>query len=204
MLRIEAKNLGKEYNYLWIFRHLTFSINTPGVYGIKGPNGSGKSTLLRLLSGFVSPSEGKCSWIKNGNEIPYEHIYKNFAVAAPYIELPEELSLDELVKFQSKFKPFSLDTEEIIRNSGLATASKRLLNTYSSGMKQRVKLLLAIMSNTPVLILDEPITNLDDTAIDWFRNLLNQHKDNRITIIASNDDRDFEGAEMLVNFHKRD
>ncbi|MEK6616917.1 MAG: ATP-binding cassette domain-containing protein, partial [Bacteroidota bacterium] len=113
---------------------------------------------------------------------------RNISYAAPYLELPEEMTWKETVKFHGKFKKFSptLKEKDIISVSGLGSSVNKEIRNFSSGMKQRAKLSLAILSDTPLLLLDEPITNLDATAVKWYQHLISDFAKEKLVIVCSN------------------
>ncbi len=182
------ENIGKKYNYNWIFRHLQYEFRHPVHYGILGNNGSGKSTLLKILAGFLSPSEGNVRWEDKHQELGNQ-IFRSTGIASPHLELIEEFTLPESLHFHNKFRSFiqGHDVSSLVKLSGLGKSFDKPIKYYSSGMKQRVKLLLAVMSENPLIILDEPCSNLDEQSIDWYRKLLNEYSGNRLLIIGSND-----------------
>lgn len=190
-MQIQLSNVGKRYNYEWIFRHIDQEFISENNYVILGANGSGKSTLLQIIANSTTSSEGAISYTINDKKqysISDETIYTQLSFAAPYLELFEEFTLFETITFHAKFKPFfeGLDTTEIINILAFNKAKNKQLKYFSSGMKQRVRLALAILSNTPLLLLDEPTSNLDKIAIDWYQNLINTYSANRLIIVASN------------------
>ena len=153
-MKISLSDAGKRFNRDWIFRHLTFSFESPSSYAITGPNGSGKSTLLQLIAGAIDPSEGKIEWNVNGAKIEDNSAYKNISICAPYLELIEEMTGNEFLQFHQRFKPFlqHVSAAEILSQVGLENSSNKQMRYYSSGMKQRVKLAQAIFSDTPVIL----------------------------------------------------
>jgi len=208
-MRITLNNIGKRYNYEWIFRKVNYEFSSDHNYVILGSNGSGKSTLLQVIAGNLIPSEGGISYkvpdfnfqLASNNlsnqqtetpdlkiEIENEKIFKHLSFAAPYLDLFEEFTLQESIEFHAQFKPFykGLDTKKIIELTQLEKAKDKQLKVYSSGMKQRVRLALAILCDTPLLLLDEPTSNLDKKAIDWYQNLINDYSQNRLIIVCSN------------------
>jgi ABC-type multidrug transport system ATPase subunit len=193
---IALEQLGKRFRYEWIFRNLQADLHAGERWAILGPNGSGKSTLLKILSGHLSPSKGFARFSRLGKPVEPDAVYHHIAYAAPYIELIEEFTLEEALLFHSRLKPLAagLDASRLAELLELPGAAKKPLRTFSSGMKQRVKLALAICSNTPVLLLDEPTTNLDKTATLWFHHLLNRFAAGRLVVIATNEQADVEGC----------
>lgn len=190
-MKITLENTGKKYNREWIFRNLSLEINSPEAFVITGGNGSGKSTLLKSISGFETPSEGKITYLAN-KAISSENIYKQVSYTAPYIGVFEEYKMEELFQFYAKFKPFKkgIDYPEFLSIIELEKAKNKAIKNFSSGMKQRVKLGLAILSDTPILLLDEPTSNLDANAIKWYQNLIQNNLDDRIVFVASNNQKD--------------
>lgn len=192
-MKIEATDVGKRYGREWILRGLTYQFETGRRYAVTGPNGAGKSTLLRLLSGYLTPSRGRLSFQEESKKIPVSEVYRSLAFAAPYIQLIEEFTLTEAVRFHARFKPFyeGLNPEEVIAVAALERARHQYIRDFSSGMKQRLKLALAGCSHTPLLLLDEPTTNLDTAGVDWYHRLLDRFAADRLVIIASNAAQDF-------------
>lgn len=183
-MNIWLEDIGKNYDGNWIFRHVNYIFKSGGKYAIFGSNGSGKSTLLKIVAGYGIPTEGELTY----EGIDASKIFENIAIAAPYMDVYEELSLVELVNFQRKFKPFhdiikEQSIEEIFQLKGVRDQK---IKSFSSGMKQRVKLGLAILSDVPVLLLDEPSTNLDERGIEWYTKLMERFTENKTVIICSN------------------
>lgn len=187
-MQIKLNNVGKRYNYEWIFRKVNYEFTSDNNYVILGGNGSGKSTLLQVITGNLMQSEGEVNYTISDSKIENETIFKHLSFAAPYLELFEEFTLAESIEFQARFKPFykELDIKKIIELTQLEKAKDKQLKQYSSGMKQRVRLALAILSDTPLLFLDEPTSNLDKKAIDWYQDLINNYSKNRLIFVCSN------------------
>jgi len=205
---ITLKNIGKRYNREWIFRGVEFAFaeNEPCV--LLGANGSGKSTLLQVIAGAYLPSEGTVEYILRGQNVAAEEAYRGVSIAAPYLELMEEFTLAESVRFHGRFKNWrgGLNDANVIDRSGLAHAKDKSLKHFSSGMKQRVRLLLAILSDTPMLLLDEPCSNLDANGMRWYQELVEEHKPDRIVIVCSNKQEQeyaFCRQQLLVENYKR-
>ena len=206
-MKIALDNAGKKYNREWIFRNLSLEINSPSSIVITGGNGSGKSTLLKSISGFETPTEGKITYLED-QEIAPEKIYRKVSYTAPYIGVFEEYTMEELFQFYSKLKPFrnEINYPEFLAIIELEKAKKKAIKDFSSGMKQRVKLGLAILSDTPILLLDEPTSNFDKNAITWYQNLIRNNLDNRIVFVASNNQQDesfFCEKEITIEAYKK-
>ena len=198
---VKATGLGKRYNREWIFRNLDEAWHLGDICGIEGSNGAGKSTLLRVLSGFESPSTGKLNWSVDGQAVHREQMFQKVSIAAPYTSLVEELSLREMLHFHFQFKALlpGWTLDDAIERTGLGKSAQRPLAQFSSGMKQRVKLLTALASDTPLVMLDEPTTNLDAAAKAWFQELLGDTSVGRLIFIASNEDEDFTRCTRSLN-----
>lgn len=201
-MTISLSDAGKRFNREWIFRHFNYTFETGQAYAITGPNGSGKSTLLQVLSGGMMINEGNCQWTGvNEKVIDTEKVYSHIAICAPYLEVVEEMTLREFLNFHHGFKPFLPDitTDYIITKIGLAKAVDKQIRYYSSGMKQRVKLAQCIFSDTPVVLLDEPCTNLDDIGIELYHTLVDAYCKNRLVVVSSNDEVEYRFCKHKIN-----
>ncbi len=199
-MKIIAENIGKKFNKEWIFRNFSFTLPQNQSTAITGANGSGKSTLLQLLAANIPSSEGTILYQKGAQELPADQIYVQLSYAAPYLELVEEMTVRELVNFHKNFKPFSADlsTDQFIAKVMLENAADKEIRFLSSGMKQRVKLGLALYSNTSILLLDEPTTNLDSKGIDWYLEEINKQLGKRLIIIGSNQRYEYDFCDQEI------
>jgi ABC-type multidrug transport system ATPase subunit len=175
---------------------------------ILGGNGSGKSTLLQVISGYVLPNHGKVAYSNNSAPIAAEHVKHSISLASPYLELIEDFSLPETVAHCAQFKPFlkGIDTKNFLEIAELSHTKEKAIKLFSSGMKQRVKLALAILADAPVLLLDEPVSNLDRNAIEWFKNVITTYAADKTIIVCSNSIRDeyeFCNTELNVADYKK-
>ncbi|KAA0991689.1 ABC transporter ATP-binding protein [Dyadobacter aurulentus] len=201
-MRISVEKLGKKFVKEWIIRNATFELLAGQTYTFVGPNGSGKSTLLQLLTGMVPASEGTIRYTDtDGKEVETDLWYKQLVIAAPYLELIEEFTLRELVEFHVKFKPLKnnlsvKDFEEIVQ---LTHAKDKVIRHFSSGMKQRVKLGLAFMSDVPIIFLDEPTTNLDVQGIQWYLDHVKDYTQNQLVLLGSNVKQEYEFCENIIS-----
>lgn len=195
MLEISLLKAGKRYRQEWVFRNLDYRFVSGTGYAVEGPNGSGKSTLMQVLSGFMQPTAGEARFIFRGKTLPSGEMWRHVSIAAPYAELLEELTLQESIEWHQKFKPFlpGLNKTDIWDLLAFPeTTRQKYLRQLSSGTKQRLKLVLAICSDTPLLLLDEPTITLDAQGVHWYRQLLGQFASSqRLVVIASNVPEDF-------------
>lgn len=194
MLKIQIEEASKRFQYEWIFKNLNLSLKSGDRLAVTGSNGSGKSTLLKCLAGSIPLSSGKVSYNLNGAEIPDTDWFKQLTIAAPYLELPEEFTLEELLEFHFKFKSpkQGLDISEMLEILYLSDHRNKLVSQFSSGMKQRVKLGLSLFSDVSIVFLDEPTTNLDKKGVSWYLDLVEKYTKDQILMICSNEPREFE------------
>src|SRR5687767_14126591 len=136
-MMVSLTDAGKRFNRDWIFRHFTYTFKKGQSYAITGPNGSGKSTLLQVLGGSILLSEGKGQWTRDNTQIADDTIYDHISIAAPYLEVIEEMTLKEFLEFHRGFKPFlpGIDTGKIISVIDLEKAANKQIRYFSSGMK---------------------------------------------------------------------
>lgn len=204
-MNISLEHISKRFQKYWIFKDVNYTFATPGAYALLGPNGCGKSTLLRIIAGMQAPSKGKV-YFKNagGNTLQQNDVFAHTCFCAPGMELVEELTLCEFLNFHFSFKkPLNgLTIDSIIELTGLTDAANKQIGDYSSGMKQRVKLAQAIFSDTPVLLLDEPCTNLDQAGVDQYTTWMDTYAKDRLVIVASNDEREYFFCKEKIEIEK--
>lgn len=204
-MTLSLNNVGKRFNREWIFRMLSYQFKSGNAYAITGPNGSGKSTLLQCIATSSALNEGSIELSayhnNSGSEIPPENYYQYFAICAPYLELIEEMTTLEFLQFHQQFKPFlnPISISEIIAIIGLEKATNKQIRHFSSGMKQRLKLAQAIFSDTPILLLDEPCTNLDKEGYALYHHLINTYCNNKLMVICSNEEAEIDFCSERIN-----
>lgn len=201
-MEITLKDIGRRYNSEWIFRHINYRFESGKSYAVLGQNGSGKSTLLKVLSGSLSPSQGELLYTMGTNTISIDAVYQELSIAAPYIELIEEFTLRELIDFHFRFKSYlqGFDKARVLNLLGLASALDKEIKHFSSGMRQRVKLVLACCSDSKLVLLDEPTSNLDSEGEEWYLDLIDRTKlDFRLFIICSNQKKEYEFCDETIS-----
>lgn len=201
--KIQLNQASKRYKQDWVFRNITLEFSVGQSIAILGSNGSGKSTLLQCLSGILKPSLGEINFYqKNDVLVDKDMVYQSVSIATPYQELIEEFTLYQMIEFHRKFKKFKNDfsVSEIIEISELSQHKDKLIKNFSSGMKQRLKLALAILTNSSILLLDEPVSNLDSKAKNWYNDLIKNYIDNRIVFVCSNNQiEEFEFCQQSIS-----
>jgi len=199
-MQITLNNVGKRFNREWIFRHCSYQFISGKTYAITGSNGSGKSTLLQVISGSLTHNEGTVEIENEQQKTSSEQLYSYISIAAPYLELIEEMTAKEMLDFHAQFKPLinSLSKDEMLETVGLKTAVNKQIRYYSSGMKQRLKLAQAFFTNTSILLLDEPTTNLDADGTALYHELINNYTKGKLVIVSSNDKQEYAFCEEVI------
>jgi ABC-type multidrug transport system ATPase subunit len=188
-LKVTLDGIGKRFKRHWLYRNLHAELSPQAPLAIFGANGSGKSTLMQIISGYLTASAGTVAYDLNGNPVSREQIWKHVAIASPHLELHAAMTLEETLAFHHGLRPIPgfTSVKECAEAMQLSGHLHKPLASYSSGMRQRVKLYLAIQSNAPLLLLDEPTSNLDKTGVQWFRELLDAHlSSGRTVAVCSN------------------
>lgn len=203
---ITLEKAGKRFNRDWIFRSLDYRFSSGKAYAITGNNGSGKSTLLQVIAGAGELSEGSMRWEKDGSkapqqansdinthQVPPERIHHQLSLVAPYLELIEEMTAREFLNFHKNFKPLipGYTTAQVLEAVQLKTAMDKQIRYYSSGMKQRIKLAQGLFTDVPVVLLDEPCTNLDSVGFELYQRLIRELTRDRLVIVSSNDRQEY-------------
>lgn len=200
-MKINLSNTGKRFNRDWIFRKADLTFLPGHTYAITGSNGSGKSTLLQVLAGSMAISEGKILWQLREFSIDADNIYSYLTIAAPYIEVIEEMTAIEFLQFHQQFKPLlqNVTIKEILNIIGLEKSATKQIRYYSSGMKQRIKLAQAIFTDAPLLLLDEPCTNLDATGYQLYHSLIDNYAKGKTIVVSSNDINEYSYCETVIS-----
>ncbi|MFC3200138.1 ATP-binding cassette domain-containing protein [Parapedobacter deserti] len=198
---IILENIGRRFNRDWIFRRLDYSFKVGRSYAILGPNGSGKSTLLQVIASSLTPSAGSVSYTSRHGNVEPDQVYRHLSLAAPYMELVEEFTLVEQIRFHFSHKAYlqGFDEQALLELMGLDRAKDRPIKYFSSGMKQRVKLSLACCADVPLLLLDEPTTNLDQKGVAWYQHLVRETSGGRLLLVCSNHEREYDFCDHTID-----
>jgi ABC-type multidrug transport system ATPase subunit len=201
-ISVEWEGLGKKFGLRWVFRELAGGIMAGEHIVIKGANGSGKSTLGKLLVGNSDSSNGGVIWKMNGVGIDIDDIPQKIAWAAPFMDVPEEMTVREVVEFHSQFRKIWEGTEllKLAISSGLESHLDSQVSSLSSGQKQRLRLVLALGTEAGLVVLDEPCSNLDAEGISWYLGELKKLVGKATVVVCSNDrpDEFLEKARVII------
>ena len=197
-MKIIANALGKRFDTHWVLKNFDLELAEKASLAITGANGSGKSTLLQLLAGYLSPSTGKVNYQLSGKFLSQEIAIDQMSLSAPYVELVEELTLDEFLRFHSHFRKPLISVEDMIKSASLQAAANKQISGFSSGMKQRVRLILQFYFRSAAIFLDEPTSNLDDEGINWYVQEISKIATTKTIVIASNVPREYDFVDEQV------
>jgi ABC-type multidrug transport system ATPase subunit len=203
-MELSIQKLSKAFNQKIVFSNIDLEIHAGSRLAITGSNGSGKSTLLKILSGGALPSSGQILYHHQGKGIKEDQVYKWVHFVAPYNTVIEELTLPELFQFHQDLgtlQHFSNYKDWVSRLQYPFHPDHRI-KTFSSGMKQRLKLGLVLLDDRPLILLDEPGSNLDSQGKDWFYSLLDKLSEEQTLIIATNDSREKEYCRLVLNIEE--
>ena len=198
---IQVESLNKTFGRRLIFKDLNFHLTENGTFGITGANGSGKSTLVKILAGLISPTHGKVVHQYEQKVIEPENLHNYIGFVSPYLVLYDEFSAIENLKFIADIRNVKFNDEKVehlLKQFLLYERKDDLVKTYSSGMKQRLKFIFALMHSPSLIILDEPTSNLDYAGKDAVYEIVKQESKNGIVIIASNDNEDLALCENKI------
>lgn len=203
MFAISLENIGRRFNRDWIFKKVDYRFVQGESYAILGPNGSGKSTFLQVVAGNLSPSTGVLAYTEEERPVEIDQVYKRLSLSAPYLELIEEFTLKELFEFHFRFKqPLpGMDIPAMIDLLGFPASHDKEIRHFSSGMKQRTKLVLTCCSDSPLLFLDEPTANLDTQGIAWYHRLIESYATGRLLLICSNQEHEYHFCKNHLRIH---
>jgi ABC-type multidrug transport system ATPase subunit len=198
---LSIQKLSKAFNQKIVFQHIDLVIPSGARVAIVGANGSGTSTLLKILSGGALPSSGSITFKHLGKTLDEDQVYQYVHFVAPYNTVIEELTLPELFKLHQDLGLLARydSYKSWIRELQYEFKTTAAIKTFSSGMKQRIKLGLALLDGRPLVLLDEPSSNLDGQGKDWLFDLLRKLSHDQTLIIATNEDREKEFCQTTID-----
>ncbi|MDA1028629.1 MAG: ABC transporter ATP-binding protein [Bacteroidetes bacterium] len=170
---------------------------------IVGSNGSGKSTLVKILAGLMLPSKGEVQLLVHGTMVESELRPLSCGLVAPYLNVYDGLTPRENLEFLAKARrlPNSKDLiDAVLDRVQLSDRGDDVVQTFSSGMIQRVRLATALLSDPPVVILDEPTATLDAMGEEMVYEVIERSASmGKIVIVATNDQAEAEKCQFQVN-----
>jgi ABC-type multidrug transport system ATPase subunit len=200
---IDLQKVSKRFLVEWVIKDFSYTFSPNKIYGLKGANGTGKSTLLTLVSSALVPSSGKVEFRSDNKVIPEDDMFKHIAYAAPFAQLVEHFTPAELFDHYTRFKSIKYGKDEFLSKVLLKKEQNQYISEFSSGMKHRLGLGLCLFSEAPILLLDEPTSYLDKSKQDWFYNNLTAVKqEQRVIIMTSNSEKDFDYCDELIDLDR--
>jgi heme exporter protein A len=199
--QIQLRQVGKFFDDRPVLRGISATVTAPGAWTILGPNGSGKSTLLKLIAGLLTPSEGEIVYLYNGARLTAQRRRQVVGMVAPDIALYRPLTALENLRFFARARGMAVQDNELMRllqQVDLRARAHDPVSTFSTGMVQRLKLLTALVHRPPVLLLDEPGSNLDEVGRCLIRDIVEEQAKHGIALIATNDTREMDYGEPLI------
>lgn len=201
-------NLVKYFGRRLVFNGINATFESGNVYGISGPNGSGKSTIVKIIANLISPTRGKVIH-KNGDKIiEAEKLHDYIGFVSPYLFLYDEFTAEENLLHISNVRGIKYNRERadyLFSQFNILERKNDLLRGYSSGMKQRLKFIFALLHEPRLIILDEPTSNLDNAGKDKVYELVAAEAKNNLILVASNEDSDLQlckGILKIEDFKK--
>ena len=203
---IVLEGLQKKFGKQHILQDVSYTFQTGSKTVILGSNGSGKSTLIKILSGSLEATEGSPVYTFEGSNVTAKSAGLHVGIAAPYVALNPMFSLKETLAFHEQFCPFpeGFKLTDWLYKAGLAAHEDKRLSTFSSGMLKRVRLLLAVANDRPLLLLDEPLSNLDAEGVQFYTELITSFALSKTIIVGSNyqkDEYSYCTDELLLEKH---
>ncbi len=204
-ISLQASEVKKVFHKRIIFSGIKFSLQEGNSLAIIGRNGSGKSTLVKIIAGILSATSGETSIIVDRNSIPQADIFRHIGFVAPYLQMYEEFSAFENLQIFRKVRGIDISDDHVntlLKKISLEHRKNDLVRTYSSGMKQRLKFAFALLHSPPVLILDEPSSNLDAEGISSVFEIVEEQKTHGIVVIATNDEEEAGWCSQCIDLNE--
>lgn len=193
VFRLKVADLAKRFGSRKVFSGLTFELSTGDSLAVVGPNGSGKSTLLMTLLSLYRPTKGQVEYFEEDHTLDEFQVRSHTSFVSPYLNLYDQLSAEENLKFFSAVGGGAVTGKQInrlLKKVGLDGRGSDLVVEYSSGMKQRLKYAVALLKNPAFLFLDEPNSNLDKEGKQLVADIVKKYRSQCITIIATNNEKE--------------
>ena len=188
MIRVE--NLSKNYGPVKAVRSISFDLNDGQVVGFLGANGAGKSTTLKIMTGYISPTEGNVYYNDHNIQENTSEIQKDIGYLPELNPLYGEMRVYDYLKFISEIRGISKENfksafQKVVEECALNAVAHRTIGNCSKGYKQRIGLAAAMIHDPKILILDEPVTGLDPNQIVEIRQLIRKLGKEKIVIMSS-------------------
>ncbi len=204
-IKLEIHNIKKIFNGRKVFSDINFQLENKSALAITGRNGSGKSTLVKILAGLLSPTNGRVDFYLNGKSIDVQNRYQYFGFVAPYLQLYDEFTAIENLELFGRIRGIEVDKDNIdflLKRVNLYERKDSYVREFSSGMKQRLKYASALLHKPPLLILDEPRSNLDSEGISVVYQIIQEQKQSGCLVVATNDSDDIQFCNQEIDLNQ--
>lgn len=204
-MEIICSDIAKKFRKEILFSSFNYTFKEKEKYAILGFNSAGKSTLLKVVAGLIEPTKGKVKFVNNKQEVEPTDQHTYFSFASPELQLFKDLMVKDILDFHFQFKQCKLSENEFLEECGLRPFLNKQYSELSSGLKNKLKLSLALFSDTPILLLDEPCTNFDDANTQWYLHCINKYCGDQMIIVASNQEVEYSFCEkkiQLIDYKK--
>jgi heme exporter protein A len=200
-MKIELQSVNKSFGHRQVLHNINVELSSKNALVITGPNGSGKSTLIKLICGLLKPTSGQIILTNNGQIIAHENYRHYLGLVAPYLELYDQLSAYENILFFARLyriQNIKTNISILFEKLNLNGYEREQVKTYSSGMKQRLKYVFALLSRPEILLIDEPTTNLDQDGIKRIYRIMEEQRKQGILIYTTNDKQDIKSGDKII------
>jgi len=206
MVRLQVQKVLKRYGRLRVFRDLEAEVRSGQVLVLAGRNGSGKSTLLRIIAGLARPTRGRVVFYQDDRALGNEERRRLIGLVALDVAIYGELTAWENLSFFARVRGLRLAPEEgarLLSDVGLGGRGDDLAQTYSSGMRQRLKYACGLLHRPPFLLLDEPGAGLDEAGRTMVERLIAQQRERGLVVLATNEPREVAYGDIVLHLEER-
>ena len=187
---IELSDLTKKFDTFTAVDHLNLRIETGEFFGLLGPNGAGKTTTISLMSTLLLPTEGEIR--VDGEVLSRKNpgLKRKISVITQEYSMRQDMTMDEVMEYQGRLyfmprKKIREKTEELLEFCGLIDFRRRTVRKLSGGMKRKLMVCRALLTEPEILLLDEPTAGMDALSRRQMWNLLRQLNDHNLTILLT-------------------
>jgi ABC-type multidrug transport system ATPase subunit len=187
---LSCTDIAKKYKREQLFSGFTYHFKQGQHYAILGPNSSGKSTLLKMLAGLVEPTAGSVEW-RDGDRLIEDNHYAYYSFSSPEMDLYIDFTVTDMVDLHFSLKKCKTEQKTFWSETELELFKHKAFGELSSGLQNKIKLSLALFTETPVLLLDEPCTNFDENNTAWYHTMVQRYCDTQLIVVASNQEHEY-------------